>query len=173
MWSCSWKIFPRGPAPATKISRSSDWPLYALTFAAPSDGKLPSPPPLTTALCSPPPVVPAASRRKCAGIDLQLVTTATSDATNAIEASEGEGSTAPALDEDAEAEIPETESGSDRLQSLIGTDRFELKLNNAAKRPKQERKQTIQVWLPLSFPAIPAKGDFDVTRLKSSDYFFS
>ncbi|KAI0435300.1 DNA-directed RNA polymerase [Xylaria sp. FL1042] len=29
------------------------------------------------------------------------------------------------------------------------------------------------IWLPLTFPAIPTKGDFDVTELKSSKYFFS
>ncbi|GAB7352504.1 hypothetical protein MBLNU459_g2905t1 [Dothideomycetes sp. NU459] len=28
------------------------------------------------------------------------------------------------------------------------------------------------VWLPLTFPAVPEKGDFDVTRLRQSQYFF-
>ncbi|ORY18380.1 hypothetical protein BCR34DRAFT_554122 [Clohesyomyces aquaticus] len=31
----------------------------------------------------------------------------------------------------------------------------------------------IQVWLPLTFPPVPKKGDFDVKRLKESKYFFS
>ncbi|UQC76466.1 DNA-dependent RNA polymerase [Colletotrichum lupini] len=35
------------------------------------------------------------------------------------------------------------------------------------------RPKTIQVWLPLTFPPIPEKGDFDVQRLKESEYFFS
>ncbi|KAG7137864.1 DNA-directed RNA polymerase like protein [Verticillium longisporum] len=34
-------------------------------------------------------------------------------------------------------------------------------------------QRTIQIWLPLSFPAIPKKGDFDVRRLRESEYFFS
>ncbi len=29
------------------------------------------------------------------------------------------------------------------------------------------------VWLPLSFPEVPEKGSFDVSRLKDSQYFFS
>jgi DNA-directed RNA polymerase len=28
-------------------------------------------------------------------------------------------------------------------------------------------------WLPMSFPAVPKKGNFDVTRLRNSQYFFS
>lgn len=32
---------------------------------------------------------------------------------------------------------------------------------------------TIQVWLPLTFPPVPKKGDWDVTRLRESKYFFS
>ncbi|KAH7355059.1 mitochondrial DNA-directed RNA polymerase-like protein [Rhexocercosporidium sp. MPI-PUGE-AT-0058] len=30
-----------------------------------------------------------------------------------------------------------------------------------------------QIWLPLIFPPVPKKGDFDVTRLRNSQYFFS
>jgi DNA-directed RNA polymerase len=32
---------------------------------------------------------------------------------------------------------------------------------------------TIQVWLPLTFPPVPKKGTWDVTRLRESKYFFS
>jgi DNA-directed RNA polymerase len=32
---------------------------------------------------------------------------------------------------------------------------------------------TIQVWLPLTFPPVPKKGDWDVARLRESEYFFS
>ncbi|CAH0055303.1 unnamed protein product [Clonostachys solani] len=31
----------------------------------------------------------------------------------------------------------------------------------------------VPVWLPMTFPAIPKKGDFDVKRLRDSQYFFS
>ncbi|KKA28996.1 hypothetical protein TD95_004144 [Thielaviopsis punctulata] len=42
------------------------------------------------------------------------------------------------------------------------------------KEPKRAaRAAYAQVWLPLDFPAIPAKGEFDVTRLRDSQYFFS
>ena len=39
------------------------------------------------------------------------------------------------------------------------------------KKTKPARK--VWVWLPLTFPPVPKKGDFDVTRLKNSQYFFS
>ncbi|KUJ16230.1 DNA/RNA polymerase [Mollisia scopiformis] len=29
------------------------------------------------------------------------------------------------------------------------------------------------IWLPLTFPPVPKKGEFDVSRLKNSEYFFS
>jgi DNA-directed RNA polymerase len=31
----------------------------------------------------------------------------------------------------------------------------------------------VKVWLPLTFPPVPKKGDWDVTRLRDSKYFFS
>ncbi|RAQ93865.1 DNA-directed RNA polymerase mitochondrial precursor [Stemphylium lycopersici] len=34
-------------------------------------------------------------------------------------------------------------------------------------------KGTIQVWIPLSFPPVPKKGGWDVSRLRESKYFFS
>ncbi|KAK4213813.1 DNA/RNA polymerase [Rhypophila decipiens] len=34
-------------------------------------------------------------------------------------------------------------------------------------------QRTTQVWAPLTFPDIPKKGDFDVSTLKDSKYFFS
>lgn len=49
---------------------------------------------------------------------------------------------------------------------------FEEKLTG--QRPKtQQVKKYISVWSPLTFPDIPEKGDFDVTKLKDSAYFFS
>lgn len=38
---------------------------------------------------------------------------------------------------------------------------------------KKARTTTIPVWLPLTIPKVPQKGDFDVTRLRGSQYFFS
>ncbi|CAI4210776.1 unnamed protein product [Parascedosporium putredinis] len=44
-----------------------------------------------------------------------------------------------------------------------------------SEEPKKRKvaPKTIQVWLPLTFPPVPEKGDFDVRKLKSSQYFFS
>jgi DNA-directed RNA polymerase len=52
-------------------------------------------------------------------------------------------------------------------------------LDEANKKEKSKAKRylgtgkKIQVWLPLTFPPVPKKGDFDVSRLKDSKYFFS
>ncbi|PKS09140.1 hypothetical protein jhhlp_003754 [Lomentospora prolificans] len=44
-----------------------------------------------------------------------------------------------------------------------------------SEEPKKRKAapKTIQVWLPLTFPPVPEKGDFDVRKLRSSQYFFS
>ncbi|MCJ1250883.1 DNA-directed RNA polymerase [Trapelia coarctata] len=33
--------------------------------------------------------------------------------------------------------------------------------------------RTVRFWMPMSFPAVPKKGSFEVSRLKDSKYFFS
>ncbi|XPS99513.1 DNA-directed RNA polymerase [Ascochyta lentis] len=50
--------------------------------------------------------------------------------------------------------------------------------SSADDKPKRASKylgemSTIQVWLPLTFPPVPKKGDWDVARLRESKYFFS
>jgi len=47
----------------------------------------------------------------------------------------------------------------------------ELK-KKAASVAKKQQVRKVYVWLPLKFPEVPEKGDFDVTRLKESQYFF-
>ncbi|KAF2143873.1 uncharacterized protein K452DRAFT_224185 [Aplosporella prunicola CBS 121167] len=42
-----------------------------------------------------------------------------------------------------------------------------------AKRIPKRTANNVQFWLPVSFPPVPKKGDFDVRRLKESQYFFS
>ncbi|KAH0398747.1 DNA/RNA polymerase, partial [Aureobasidium melanogenum] len=42
----------------------------------------------------------------------------------------------------------------------------------AVKSAKKTPVKKVYVWLPLKFPEVPEKGDFDVTRLKESQYFF-
>lgn len=39
-------------------------------------------------------------------------------------------------------------------------------------KAKKSPPRKLYVWLPMTFPEVPAKGDFDVSRLRSSKYFF-
>ena len=48
----------------------------------------------------------------------------------------------------------------------------QLKVATAAKKRVQRNAQ-IHVWRPLTFPPMPQRGTFDVTRVKDSQYFFS
>lgn len=62
----------------------------------------------------------------------------------------------------------------DLISAFTKKSRFEIVLNPPKK--KSTRKPyvaPVSVWLPLSFPEMPKKGDFDVTKLRDSDYFFS
>ncbi|KAK2845275.1 hypothetical protein FQN49_005880 [Arthroderma sp. PD_2] len=43
----------------------------------------------------------------------------------------------------------------------------------AAKPTKKKTQSAVWVWLPLTFRDVPQKGEFDVKRLKDSQYFFS
>lgn len=38
---------------------------------------------------------------------------------------------------------------------------------------KSRGDSVLTVWLPLTFPPVPKKGDWDVSRLRESEYFFS
>lgn len=49
---------------------------------------------------------------------------------------------------------------------------FQEKLSSTRKRTKTYILP-VSVWIPLSFPDVPKKGDFDVKELRDSDYFFS
>ncbi|CAK7565711.1 MAG: DNA-directed RNA polymerase [Sporothrix epigloea] len=67
---------------------------------------------------------------------------------------------------------------------IAGTGHFEARLRDLKKpltksqkaaqaKAATARHNAVEIWVPLTFPEIPAKGDFDVQRLKDSDYFFS
>ncbi|KAF2395621.1 DNA/RNA polymerase [Trichodelitschia bisporula] len=45
--------------------------------------------------------------------------------------------------------------------------------NDAPKPRKKPRNHKLQFWVPLSFPPVPVRGEFDVAQLKESQYFFS
>ena len=63
----------------------------------------------------------------------------------------------------------EPKAADDVLGDYVGKDVYE-KLRAEQQKRKNEKK--IFVWLPMKFPDVPAKGDFDVKRLKLSKYFF-
>ena len=42
-----------------------------------------------------------------------------------------------------------------------------------AESPKAYRGRKAMVWMPLTFPPVPQRGDFDVGRVRDSPYFFS
>ncbi|KAL2153529.1 hypothetical protein VTH82DRAFT_4684 [Thermothelomyces myriococcoides] len=63
-----------------------------------------------------------------------------------------------------------------QLKELHGTNYFLMEMDKPKRRKERSGSKPvaqIELWLPLTFPAIPKKGDFDVTQLKESQYFFS
>ncbi|KAK3400353.1 mitochondrial DNA-directed RNA polymerase [Sordaria brevicollis] len=78
--------------------------------------------------------------------------------------------------EEAVEHEDEVDNETETLEELRNTNHFAL----AQRRQKKalgagtpKFKPYFTIWLPLTFPAIPAKGDFDVRELKDSTYFFS
>ncbi|KAK3984720.1 hypothetical protein QBC44DRAFT_336507 [Cladorrhinum sp. PSN332] len=79
----------------------------------------------------------------------------------------------PAEEED-EAASEEEKARLEHLSSINGTNYFKMELAGKQRRPVSRKKNNeITFWLPLSFPELPKKGDFDVRQLKRSKYFFS
>ncbi|KAI0447576.1 DNA-directed RNA polymerase [Xylaria telfairii] len=71
---------------------------------------------------------------------------------------------------------PTSEEELDRVKGLIGVTIFEAKLKKMTSLDKVNTKTKVEyvsIWVPLTFPAIPAKGNFNVSELKTSKYFFS
>ena len=58
---------------------------------------------------------------------------------------------------------------------LRGGNVLALHLQKATKKGpvRKPAQQMTEVWLPLTFPEVPAKGDFDVRVLRDSPYFFN
>ncbi|KAL2267159.1 hypothetical protein VTJ83DRAFT_4436 [Remersonia thermophila] len=71
----------------------------------------------------------------------------------------------------------ESESYNNAIQELRGANFFAMQLNKSERIMKRQTARgtrgEIELWLPLTFPAIPKKGEFDVRMLKESQYFFS
>ncbi|OHE95154.1 DNA-dependent RNA polymerase [Colletotrichum orchidophilum] len=70
-----------------------------------------------------------------------------------------------------EGETPGSQFAS-RMLNNMKESHFKQQVISGGRR-KVTKPGTIAVWLPLTFPPIPEKGDFDVQRLKQSEYFFS
>jgi DNA-directed RNA polymerase len=80
------------------------------------------------------------------------------------------------LDEMALGAIPseaaaEVEAAIDNATGEANSEPSNSKSKKTALKKRHEGK--VLVWVPLVFPEVPEKGDFDVSRLKDSTYFFS
>jgi DNA-directed RNA polymerase len=69
----------------------------------------------------------------------------------------------------ADADVSATEEEADQAKVDLASQALPAK----KKSKKSTTPANIQVWLPLTFREVPKKGDFDVSRLKHSKYFFS
>ncbi|KAI0910103.1 DNA-directed RNA polymerase [Ustulina deusta] len=79
---------------------------------------------------------------------------------------------------DVSEDEPSAAEHVEKVQGLLNVTYFEATLKkmtalDAANASSKSKVDYISIWLPLTFPAIPIKGDFDVRDLKSSTYFFS
>ncbi|KAI9723977.1 MAG: hypothetical protein M1812_000695 [Candelaria pacifica] len=67
--------------------------------------------------------------------------------------------------------------GADVMKNLAGisNDALDVDENDMVKQEpyRQLAKRKVKIWLPLTFPPVPQKGDFDISRLRESQYFFS
>ncbi|KAL1836503.1 hypothetical protein VTJ49DRAFT_5061 [Mycothermus thermophilus] len=66
----------------------------------------------------------------------------------------------------------ESEAYNKSIHELLGANFFAMHLNMSERRMQRQtaqgKKSEIELWLPLRFPAIPKKGEFDVKMLKES-----
>ncbi|KAK3318175.1 hypothetical protein B0H66DRAFT_227040 [Apodospora peruviana] len=77
--------------------------------------------------------------------------------------------------EDAVDGASDAESTMEALTSKQTLSHFDQKVTTVQRGEQKKRQrapQTIQLWVPLTFPPVPKKGDFDVKTLKESKYFF-
>ncbi|UKZ56816.1 hypothetical protein TrVGV298_010657 [Trichoderma virens] len=86
---------------------------------------------------------------------------------------------APSVDaEEIEAQTEDSSQAADLAKKLMKdmeSSFFETQITKPKKTApaKKQKKVPLPVWLPLTIPNVPEKGDFDVKRLRESKYFFS
>ncbi|KFA78682.1 hypothetical protein S40288_01640 [Stachybotrys chartarum IBT 40288] len=93
-----------------------------------------------------------------------------------------------AMDGDLSEEVDGESAGLDDTESSVLSDAgqwskalntdegFEVQLRTRENKPRAPRpngRASLPVWLPLTIPPVPQKGDFNVSRLRESKYFFS
>ncbi len=72
-----------------------------------------------------------------------------------------------------EAGTHETDAAESELEHELEADPDAKGTRKRTAAQKIAEKWNIQVWAPLTFPPVPQKGSWDVTRLRESEYFFS
>lgn len=60
-----------------------------------------------------------------------------------------------------------------KLMDDMKTSFFEAHIAKPKAPARKQKKLPLPVWLPLTIPNVPEKGDFEVKRLRESKYFFS
>ncbi|CAG8138340.1 unnamed protein product [Penicillium olsonii] len=60
-----------------------------------------------------------------------------------------------------------------KISSQEADDCDEMEVGDSKPKSKGPRMMTTWLWLPLNFREVPQKGDWDVTRIRQSEYFFS
>ncbi|KAF9776654.1 hypothetical protein IL306_005121 [Fusarium sp. DS 682] len=89
---------------------------------------------------------------------------------------ESEGNLTSAVQEAVQEMDPEGEEIAEMSKKLLERlkhSNFEFRVIQPKKEVKQTWKKVTHFWRPLTFPDLPKKGDFDVKRLRESQYFFS
>ncbi|SMQ54212.1 unnamed protein product [Zymoseptoria tritici ST99CH_1A5] len=103
----------------------------------------------------------------------------------AVDGDDGTARTADIEETNVDADVLAADLESHDLPDELpdGGDALEASADEASTEPATEKKKNktptkrptprkIHVWLPLTFPEVPEKGDFDVRRLMESRYFF-
>ena len=81
-----------------------------------------------------------------------------------------------AVEADPGAEAKETAGAGETEDADVAVDsaaKAETKTENGQKKKKTKAPpRKLHVWMPLTFPDVPPKGEFDVEKLRQSTYFF-
>ncbi|KAK3644838.1 DNA-directed RNA polymerase [Elasticomyces elasticus] len=106
-------------------------------------------------------------------VDVEPTNTDADDATADVEDASHDSSegvvAGSVMDTDTEA-LAQSSSEADAIPDE--TAEGDVKAPGIKAKAKKVYSRKTYVWLPMTFPEVPAKGSFDVTRLRGSQYFF-